>query len=311
MIRISIFLYFILFSVTSLGNSEHTLLRRFVMFPIKIDSSMNLQVEDAWLSMRKLLIKNKRFLLASRRFMQDKNVLQSRGDLSPSDVIILGKILDAQAIIVTYLDKKTLHMRVYDGEYGRPLWIQHIDLDAHIPVKKQITKVSLKLLNSFIASVPYQGFVVTDPLIGKSLYEKNRKQLVKIDFGLNSEVKSGNVVQFIRVLSDRLDPLFDGVKNTEVFAEGKVIESEGRIATAEISRFNQLSGIKESTLVRVPIEFERLQREYALKEKNFSDQLNLNYLSSKDLESEIKEESPVAATFVFFTNLALFFLVAL
>src|SRR4051812_42407301 len=93
-------LAFLILPVSSWAEVRHTLLRRIAVFPIA-DANVSTG-EEAWWQMRELLTKDQRFFVASRRFMVNRGVFQPRKLLKPADAIILSKILDAQALVVTF-----------------------------------------------------------------------------------------------------------------------------------------------------------------------------------------------------------------
>src|SRR5690242_6478693 len=94
---------------------EHTLVRRISVFPIKAGQELAPIAEEAWWELRETLTRDHRFLVASKNFLMQKDVYQARRALSPADAIILGKLLDANALVVTFLEDRTLRMHVYEG----------------------------------------------------------------------------------------------------------------------------------------------------------------------------------------------------
>jgi hypothetical protein len=196
------------FSFSLWAENEHTMIRRISVFPIKVPSELEGAAEEAWWELRETLTKDKRFLVASKNFLLQKDVYQARSALSPADAIILGKLLDANALISTYLDDRTLNMRVYEGEYGRPLWEHQFVLQPSLPIAEQLQPAVVKLAQDFIASIPYHGFVIVDPLRGRPVYQEGRRMMLKAEIGTMAEVDLGDAVQLVTISSDRLKPLF-------------------------------------------------------------------------------------------------------
>src|SRR5262245_25083625 len=91
-------------------SAEHTLLRRVAVFPIEAPEELNSKADEAWWELREFLTKDKRFLVATKNFLQQQNVYQPRAELDPAAAIILGKLLDADAVISTFLKERILHM---------------------------------------------------------------------------------------------------------------------------------------------------------------------------------------------------------
>ncbi len=100
------------------GLITHELMRRLVVFPIQADTAVSKEAESTWWDIREKLTESRRFLVASKNFMQAKDVFQPRAELQPADVLILGRLLDAHALITTFLVDKKLSMRVYETQNG-------------------------------------------------------------------------------------------------------------------------------------------------------------------------------------------------
>lgn len=301
----------LLFASQAWAQADHTLIRRISVFPIKTPQELGSVAEEAWWELRETLTKDKRFLVASKNFLMQKDVYQARSVLQPADAIILGKLLDANALITTWLDDRVLNMRVYEGDYGRPLWEHQLMLQPSLPVAEQLQPAVVKLAQDFIASIPYQGFVVTDPLKGRPVYQEGRRLLVKAEVGTTAEVDLGDPVQIIRVYSDNLKPLFTNGASIEVFAEGRVVEHDRELITVELDRLNHAASIEDGSMIRLPRELKRLEQLYALQDslKNKIDPefFSPGMTSEKQTESETK---PLVASLVFIGNLAAFLLLA-
>ncbi|MBK8201587.1 MAG: hypothetical protein IPK68_04470 [Bdellovibrionales bacterium] len=297
---------------SSLDAIDHKVIRRITVFPIKTESLLTEAAEEAWWKMREALTENKRFLVASKNYLVQKDVFQSRGELSPADAIILGRLLDADALVVTYLKDKILHMRIYEGQYGRSLWHKEFQLHASIPVAKQIVSSTKKLVLDFIASVPYQGFVITDGLIGKSVFSEGEKNLVKINIGENAAVEIGDQVQMVRIKSDSLRPLFLDGAISEIFAEGRVVSISREIIVVEVLRATNIDEIRELSLVRLPTESKRLRDIYGL---NQNGERGVPYPEMlvpgiSDLNPDEAEKKPLLMAVSFVLNLAAFLILA-
>jgi hypothetical protein len=309
---ITLFCAFYLGAPAAWAQTEHTLVRRISVFPIKVGQpELGQLAEEAWWDMREVLTRDKRFLVASKNFLQQKDVFQARATLSPADAIILGKLLDANALITTYLDDRVLHMKVYEGDYGRRLWEHQLTLQPSLPVAEQLKPAVLKLAQDFIASVPYSGFVVVDPLKGQPVYHEGRRLLVKAEVGATAEIDVGDPAQLIRIYSDNLKPLFSAGATTEVFAEGRVVEHTRETIVIELDRLNRSQPIREGTLVRLPRELKRVEQLYAIKD-SLRGKIDPEFLSPDMTSARQQEEEtkPLIASLVFIGNLAAFLLLA-
>lgn len=293
------------------AQTNHTLIRRISVFPIKAPQEMSTVAEEAWWELREALTRDKRFLVASKNFLMQKDVYQARSVLSPADAIILGKLLDANAMITTWIDDRTLNMRVYEGEYGRPLWEYQLILQPSLPIAEQLQPAVVKLINDFIASIPYHGFVVIDPLKGRAVYQEGRRLLVKAEVGQNAEVDVGDPVQLIRVYSDHLKPLFTHGASIEVFAEGRVVEQNRETLLIELDRVNRAAAIEEGTMVRMPRELKRLQQFYSLQD-SLKTKIDPEFFSPgmTSAKQNVDETKPLISSLMFIANLAAFLLLA-
>ncbi|MCB9026677.1 MAG: hypothetical protein H6625_10195 [Bdellovibrionaceae bacterium] len=300
-----------LFSFNAFADIYHTLARRVVVFPIQAESQFNEEAMEAWWKIRETLTEGKRFLVASKDFLERKDVFQARDKLSPADAIILGELLDSQLIITGQIKNKTLTLNVYESERGQLVWSQSSQMHRSLPLKDQIKKNSVELTSLLIAEIPYHGFVIKDELIGQSVYKKEGKVLVHLSVSTVSNVSVGDEVQLIKLFSRNLKPLFQGGAHIEIFAVGKILEIQNGIATAELLRITNLKEIQESTLVRFPTELRRIKEIYALKD-SIKRRINPDYFSPEmtDINKEAQETQPLITAFAFLLNIATILLIA-
>lgn len=302
---------FCIFAPSAFAQTNHILLRRLSVFPIKTSPELTPAAEEAWWELRENLTRDKRFLVASKNFLMQKDVYQARSVLSPADAIILGKLLDANALVTTWIDDRVLHMRVYEGEYGRPLWEHQLVLQPSLPVAEQLEPAVVKLVNDFIASIPYHGFVITDPLKGRPVFQEGRRMLVKAEVGTNAEIDVGDPAQLIRVYSDHLKPLFTHGANIEVFAEGRVVEHTGSMVLIELDRMNRATTVEDGTMVRLPRELKRLEQTFALQD-SLKSKIDPEFFSPgmTSAKQKVEEQKPLVTSLVFIANMAAFLLLA-
>jgi len=284
---------------------EHTLIRRVAVFPLEASENLSKKSEEVWWELREFLTKDKRFLVATKSFLQQQNVYQPRNELDPAAAIILAKLLDADAVVATYLKDRSLHMAVYEGKFGRPLWAQEVELQPSLRVNDQLGPMTLKLARDFIASIPYQGFVVLDPLKDGAVYRDGRRLMFKADVGLNSEVAVGDAAELIRVKSDHIKPLFTHGATIEVYAQGRVVSIDREVITVEIQRLAKTVEVKEKALVRLPKEKLRLEQQFSLTDP-LKNKINPEFISPEitPAKEEVAEHKPLIASLVFIVNLA-------
>ena len=250
--RLFAFLSVALFSLASFAEVEHKLVRRLAVFPIA-DANFS-KSEDAWWQMREALTLNQRFQVASRRFMINRGVFQPRKDLKPADAIILGKILDAQALVVSYVKDREFYIKVFDGENGYVLWQGQIGFHPAISINDQIVKAATKSVTDFRLSLPYQGFQVIDETLDKPVYEEGSKKFAQVFVGGGSAAKIGDPVQWVKVTGDSSGAFLNSSPVVTTVAEGQISEIKNDRAVVEITKLSAESVLVENALVRFPME---------------------------------------------------------
>lgn len=299
------------FAATGTDSSQHELVQRLVLFPLQVDKAYQEQAEDVWWEIRTKLTDSKRFLIASKNFMESKGVFQARSELQPADAILLGRLLDGHGLLTVKLNGFDLTMRAYDGRTGQVLWHQTIGLHPSIPISRQIKDNSIKLTMDFIASIPYQGFIVTDEIAGRPLFKEGEAWTVYAYLGEAHQSTVGDPVQVVQVIPKNLNPLFQEGGVVEVIAEGRIKRLEKERAIIEIDRIRDPSLIGEKSLVRLPKEHQRLQEIYQIAESS-GPTLEMDALGqSQRLTEKQKERKPLVAAVSFIANIVLMFLVVL
>ncbi|MBC86761.1 MAG: hypothetical protein CL677_06235 [Bdellovibrionaceae bacterium] len=288
------------------------LFRRVTVFPLKVESELFEVAEKAWWEVRGELTKDKRFLVATKSFLSKKDAFQPRGELSPSDVIILGRLLDAHVLVSIELDHRVLKFRAYEGEYGQVVWQGERKLHPSIPASEQLPKLSKLLIQDFVSIWPYQGFVFEDRFIGQTVYQEGDKSLVKVQVGLSSEMLPGDPVDFISLKATSLRPLFDGGVKESLVGVGKVVYVDNEVVTVEISKVIGTSKLETGTLAKFPKEYQRLRDIF---EGETSDLPTVSAHSTKEglppREREIEEKKSLTTSLAFIGSLAVFLILAL
>ena len=284
----------------------HERIRRITVFPLKVERDLSDTAETVWWDMREHLTESKRFLIASKNFMQAKDVFQPRGELLPADALILGRLLDADALVTTFVVERKLSMRVYETKNGLTLWMGDIELHPAVPVSKQLPDAVRKLLFDFVASVPYQGFVIIDSLLGRPAYMEGDNLFFKADVGVGTQISVGDTAQLIRVRASQLKPLFQDGAAAEVYVEGKIVKVDRQIITVQVTRKQTDADIKSEALLRVPDELRRFKEIYGMQE---SPDKNIDIESIRgetdQLTDKEKEYKPLIVSLSWIGNLAL------
>jgi hypothetical protein len=289
------------------AQHEHQVLRKLAVFPIahaEVSSA-----EEAWWQARETLTKDQRFFVASRRFMVNRGVFQARENLTPADAIILAKILDAEALVTLTVEERTLSMQVFDGGLGFKLWTGKIQLHPAIQIKDQLVSAAGKLVMDFISAIPYQGYQVKDQTLGKDLMERNEQSFARIFIGGQSEIKSGDPVQWIRLVGETSRVFFAEGAQVQILAEGIVSEVNGDLALVEVKKMRSVSDLTEFSLVRFPKEMERLKESYSLVE--VESKLATEYLAADyQKDSSTKKHNKTSASLTWILSLAAVILLA-
>jgi len=309
-------LFLICFMVCTLSQTvhaqaEHRLIRRVVIFPFKTDPGAEAVADEAWWQAREELTKSRRFLVASKQFLVKSDAFQPRGELEPADVLILGKVLDAHALITTQLSGRKLSMQVYDAANGLALYQKQVTLRAAQTVADQLPAMARQLINDFIATLPYQGYTMVDSIVGQAIIRSGDVTYAHVDFGTGSRVEVGDVVQWVKLASASFAPAFQGGGKLTVIADGKVTKIEDGLAEVEILRATSLREIREYTLVRAPREAQRLYTEYAFKEKPFATvTTELMAPEANPIEQVSRERRPLLTALSFVGSIAAYLLLA-
>lgn len=290
---------------------EHQLVRRLVVFPMKVDKGLEAVADEAWWQAREELTKSRRFLVASKQFLVKSDVFQPRGDLEPADAIILGKLLDAHALLTLQLEGRRLALTVFDGGAGLVLFRKVVGLHPSITINDQLASLSRRLVNDFAATIPYQGFTVVDSMIGRPVFDEGETKLARVDLGITTGAQIGDVAQWIKIVTNNASAVFQGGAKITVFAEGKIVRIEEGVATVEIIRASSIKDIKEFTLVRIPREAERLQNEFVLTD-TLKTTLTAELVApeANPMERVARERRPLMTTLSFVGSLAAFILLA-
>lgn len=287
-----------------------TAIKRIVVFPFKVDRDLQKVADEVWWDLREKLTDNKRFLIASKNFMEVKDVYQPRGALIPSDAIILGRLLESHGLVTTFVRDNELSMQAYDTRNGTLLWQKKIVFHPSTPVSKQLPDAAGKLILDFIASVPYQGSVIIDSISTKPLFVDGGKSYFRADVGVSSAVTVGSVAQVIRLSPKSLKPQYDEGTSVEIVAEGTITKVDGSIATVELKRRRDGAEIRENDLVRLPGESKRLeQKSMGTPAIDIAGTQLLTEEGTKLTEKE-KENKPLVTALGFIGTLALYILLA-
>jgi len=301
----------ILQSGVALAESEHRLMRRLVVFPMRTEKGFEAIGDESWWQARDQLTKSRRFLVASKQFLVKNDAFQARGELEPADAIILGRLLDAHALVTIQLAGRNLTLLAYDGGNGLTLYRRQVTLHPAKTIGDQLPQLTRRLVDDFVATIPYQGYTTLDALVGTAVFQEGGLKYADVDLGVGSGVKVGDLVQWVRVTPTSLNPVFQGGSTLFAFAEGRIVRINEGLAVVEIVRVRSLKDIAEHSLVRVPHEAERVLTENTLAEKP-RPTLTVELVSpeANPVEQVNKERRPLLTTLSFIGSIAGFLLLA-
>lgn len=288
---------------------EHALIARIAVFPFKAAPLEKTEIEKTWWAVREELTRSKRFFVASRLLLEKKEVFFEREELKSVDTLILGKLLDCHAIMTGFIENNQLKVFVYSGTTGETLWSHALFLDPDVPLRRQFSEKAVKMVQAFMADIPYQGYQTVESAMDRPVAIEGDVKIAKVYVGAQN-VQPQQTAQWVRVKRSNLDPLFQGGGEITVYAEGKVLNVEKDIATVEILRFSKVSDLKIQSLIRFPDEESRLREAFALS-RDPSDQLlrQVGYLQTK--EKKEPENKPLFSALSYIGGLILVLVLAL
>jgi hypothetical protein len=300
-----------LFSSVSFAETEHRLMRRLVVFPMRTEKGFEAIGDESWWQARDQLTKSRRFLVASKQLLIKNDAFQSRGALEPADAIILGKLLDAHALLTLELAGRNLTVLAYDGGNGFTLYRKQVKLHPAKTIGDQLPQLTRRLIDDFVATIPYQGYTTIDALVGTAVFQEGGVKYADVDLGVVSSAKAGDLVQWVRVTPTSLAPVFQGGSTLFAFAEGRIARINEGLAVVEVLRVTSLKEISEYSLVRVPREAERALTENTIAEKS-RPTLTVELVSpeANPIEQVNKERRPLLTALSFVGSIAGFLLLA-
>lgn len=281
---------------------EHSLLQRISVFPLKTTELAPKLSEEVWWKVRETLTDNQKFMVATRRFMINRDVFQARKTLEPADAIILGKILDAQAVMTIYITEKTLNMRVYDGGQGFSIWHGALTLHPALPIADQIISAAEKLTKDFMAAFPYQGFQV-----GPKKISADNQVIARVFVGAGAKISEGEPAQWISVEATPGGELFSESSRFSIIAEGTVVGVSGEHVEVAVTEVRNENDIKDKALLRFPKELERLQSATQGLERQSE---NLEKAKLQAIDARPGEQKSTTTSLAWIFGIATFILIA-
>lgn len=188
----------LLFFVSTVEAVPLTPLRSFVIFPVMVDHKSKIDVTQIWSEMRNQLTQSQKYLVATYEFMQEKEVFQPRGELNVTDSIILGRLLGADVLITTEVNRQRFVTVFYDARSGLELWRRSLKLNPAFKLQVQLEKVAPMVIKEFKRALPFLGIV-----------ERQRNGKFKVYTGVYHNIKKGDSLELITINTTGVTPVFD------------------------------------------------------------------------------------------------------
>lgn len=302
-----------------------TAIEKIAVFPVlykgergdRIDDATAQSLDDTWWQVRDELTQTGRFVVASRAFLQQADAFQPRGALSVGDAVILGRYVEADALLTMSLKDRTLTVSVFNSTDGTNIWSQEVELHPSILVREQISKIARALIREFVAALPYQAVTVRDALSKQAVFLESGKRFARVTFGQAKAVAVGDPVNWIQVTRENLDPLFQGGSKIELRAEGVISQIRDQTAVVELTRTLDSEAVQAGTLVNLPKEQTRLTNSAKPKDSATSAAVVSLLANTAAIEPEAKQverrqddSGPVATTLSILGSLAVILLLA-
>lgn len=263
-------------------------LKRVVVFPAQgVDDSL---VDELWWQVRSLLAQDLRFTVATRRLMINRQVLVPRGELKTADAVLLGRILEAEALISMYIKDAKAWVKVYRSEDGLLVWQGDLAFNPALSVKDQALGIFSKLIKNFMNEVPYLGYQVNNPLSGELMDFNETHALVYIQSG-RTELETGQRIQWGELVVSQL-PLFLSQRKLQVLVEGEVIHPlKNNIYQVQVP-LQQASLLKAGMMLfdvsQLSVGSEKVQADLAIKTQYSSEYLVENMQPEKKIIQQAK-----------------------
>lgn len=224
----------------------------------KVDEVTAKAFDEAWWQVREELAGTGRFVLASRTFLQKADAFQPRGELTAADAVILGRYVEADALMTLAIYDRNLTVSVWDSSDGSVSWAQTVELHPSVLIREQVPKIARALTKEFIAAIPYHGSSLIDSFTRTAVYEDGSAKKVRVKVGKSADVAVGDPVEWVVLTRSNLEPLFEGGGKVEVKAEGRITGIKDQVLTVEVTRARGNDLPREGSLLVITKEAKRL-----------------------------------------------------
>lgn len=325
---VSIILFLTLFRLDVAFGADKTeslsVIEKIAVFPVlysgergdRVDEQTAASLDETWWQVREELTTTGRFTVASRAFLQKADAFQPRGQLTAGDAVVLGRYVEADALLTLTLHNRNLTVAVFQSTDGALAWTQSVELHPSILLREQIAKVARALTREFIASLPYQGVTLQDSITRQATFNEGSQKHSRV-LVATAQTTVGDPVQWVSVTRGNLKPVLQGGAKVEVIAEGVVHEVDGGTIVVNVTRVADNSGLRPGALVNLPKEQARLAK-LAVRKDSATSAAVVSLLAAesaiepeaKALERKHDERGPMATTLSILGSLAVILLLA-
>jgi hypothetical protein len=222
------------------SEARLTAFRRIAVFPVASEELNEKLKSGLWWSFREHISSNLQFVVASKQFLEAKEVYQERSEISTADVILLSKHLEADVLMTLSYSDRSLKLRTYNAADGLPLKHFSEKLQSNYSAEKQINNIAAKLFDKWVASLPYQAVIT----------EKSANE-IKVNLGKLQEPSLLQEAQIIQIKRKNLGELNENYYSQEL-RKLSFISLDKNIATYKLLPAETALARKESQLVRIP-----------------------------------------------------------
>ncbi|MBK9294450.1 MAG: hypothetical protein IPM57_08395 [Oligoflexia bacterium] len=256
-LKLNFFIILLLLSYLAQAAESLKPIKNWVVFPFDaVDEKLKPSANKAWWDIRQKITETKKYSIASKQFLIQKDVYQPRKNLRPDDVKYLSKLLEADIIITGWSEYRDFQLNVYLSQNGELLWSKKLGFHPSLNPSEQLFNISQRLIQEFLDKLPFHGVLVKS--------DDTTVNAVSIDIGKNENLSMSDEVQFVNIeLPDKWDTSI-GLNNLQItaMALGKVVKPKKAYSVVEIKK--DLNLPEEGIFVFVAKEQKRKQYEQTL-----------------------------------------------
>ncbi len=213
------------------GAADLKPLKKWVVFPFEsTDEKLKPATDQAWWNVREKITEKKRFFVASRQFLVEKDVYQPRRTLKPDDVKYLAGHLDADVIITGFSEYRDFTLTAYLAQTGNAMWSKRLGFHPSLKAADQVLAVTQRLISELMDKIPYQGLVISN----------EGQDQITVDVGNNENLNTGDEISFIKITLPEKADIDSSIDlwNTSVVAIGKVRQSKKSSAAVDVKKLS-------------------------------------------------------------------------